>query len=150
MTGTDPQRDAVYAAEQAALAELGPDLRRWRDVLAYVESVVMHPAWTDAASSPPIDVEVQRRSRSARYAAADATSATIWIPEGRWNAMTVLHELAHLAAPDAEAHGPRFCGAELWLVRWRAGFEAYGALRGEFDRRGVSYCGPWEPIDSMS
>ncbi len=138
----DPQREAVYAAESAVEAKVGPPLRRWADVEAYVESITVDPRWSDAPFAPPIDVLTQRRSHRARYAAADPLGATIWIPDGRWQALTVLHELSHLADAGREAHGPRFCGMELWLVRWRAGIEAYAALRSEFDRRGIRYCGP--------
>ena len=129
----------MYAAEDDALAGVGPRWRRWIDLESYVESVVTSPEWSEHPTHPPIEVLVERRSRSATFAAASHEQAAIWIPDGHWTAPVVLHELAHLLAPDAEQHGPSFCGAELWLVRRFLGFDAYGALRSAFDRSGVRY-----------
>ncbi|MCC6225551.1 MAG: hypothetical protein IT195_04010 [Microthrixaceae bacterium] len=150
MIRADPQRDALYAAEDESLAGLGPELRRWRDVVACVESVVLRPEWIDAPTEPPTDVIVERRSRSARFAAADRPSGTIWIPDVRWNAPTVPHEPAHLVAVTPEPHGAAFAAAELWLVRWRVGIDAFAALRAAFDRHGVRYEGPCVPMLSRS
>lgn len=133
----DPQADAVYRAEDASLGDLGPDLRRWTDVITFVHGVITAPQWAEAEPPLPLDVAVERRSRSARYAAAHYPSATIWIPDGQWTAITVVHELAHLAAPGAEPHGARFAGTELWLVRWVLGIEAFVALAAAFDAEGV-------------
>ena len=132
----------MYAAEDASLADVGPRWRRWVDVEAYVESVLISPEWSEHPSQPPIEVIVERRSRSATFAAASHDLATIWIPDGTWTAPVVLHELAHLLAPSPEPHGPAFCAAELWLVRRFLGFDAYGALRSAFDRAGVRYADP--------
>jgi putative metallohydrolase (TIGR04338 family) len=139
MTGADPQADRVYRAEDAALGHHGPDLRRWTAVIAFVEGVITAPQWIEAEPALPLDVSVERRSRSARYAAAHYESATIWIPDGQWTPVTVLHELAHLVAPGPEPHGARFAAAELWLVRWVLGLEAFAALTAAFGAEGVRY-----------
>jgi putative metallohydrolase (TIGR04338 family) len=135
----DPQVSAVYAAEDDALGEVGPRWRRWAHVLAYVDRVTASPEWSEHPATPPIEVVVERRSRTATFAAASHELDTIWIPDGQWRAPVVLHELAHLLSPSPEPHGPAFCGAELWLVRRFLGFDAYGALRSAFDRAGVRY-----------
>jgi putative metallohydrolase (TIGR04338 family) len=135
----DPQVAAVYAAEDDALAASGPALRRWVDVEGFVERVVASVDWSECPVAPPIEIHLERRSRSATFAAASATEATIWIPDGRWTAHTVVHELAHLLQPAPDPHGSAFCGAELWVVRRVLGFDAYGALRSANDRAGVSY-----------
>jgi putative metallohydrolase (TIGR04338 family) len=140
----DPQADRLYRAEDAALGDRGPDLRRWTEVIAFVERVITAPEWVEAEPSLPLDIAVERRSRSARYAAAHHASATIWIPDGQWTVVTVLHELAHLAAPGTEPHGPRYAAAELDLVRWVLGVDAYAELRAAFDDAGVRY-GPAVP-----
>jgi putative metallohydrolase (TIGR04338 family) len=93
----------------------------------------------------PVEIEVVRRSRSARYSAAEPTRGVIHIRDGSWDASTVLHELAHLAVgddEDIEPHGERFVGTMLELVRAFLGFDAYGALRTELDRRGVPWRAP--------
>ena len=87
--------------------------------------------------------------------------ATIHLRDGSWNALTVLHELAHLvvhADPPAAAavlgpghhtdadtafadHGPVFVATELALVRDHCGFPAYAALRSSFMNHGVAGVG---------
>jgi putative metallohydrolase (TIGR04338 family) len=140
---SDPQAAAVYRAEDAALDGVGPRLHRWADVEAFVEAVVSSPEWVEHPAVPPVEVVVERRSRSARYAAASHAHAAIWIPDGHWTAPVVLHELAHLLCPSREDHGPAWCGALLWLVRRVLGVEAYGALRSGFDQAGVVYEADW-------
>jgi putative metallohydrolase (TIGR04338 family) len=139
----DPRREAVYAAEHAALDGVGPRFARWREVVAFVDGVTTHPRWTDTFPEAPIEVAVERRSRSARYSAADVERDAIHVRDGSWDAATVLHELAHLAAGDTQPpHDERFVGVMLELVRSFLGFDAYGALRTELDRRGVPWLAP--------
>ncbi|HKY15902.1 MAG TPA: hypothetical protein VJM33_13340 [Microthrixaceae bacterium] len=145
----DPQRERLYRAEDEALGSFGPRFARWREVVGWVDAVTSDPRWIDAFPDAPIEVHVERRSRSARSSVADVASATIHIRDGSWDAPTVLHELAHLATgePPTEdpplagsgAHGPQFAGIELELVRRFLGFHAYGALRNEFERFGVRW-----------
>jgi putative metallohydrolase (TIGR04338 family) len=141
----DPRRDAVYAAEHAALDDVGPRFGRWTEVEAYVDLLTTDARWTDVFPDAPVEVQVVRRSRSARYSAADPAHGVIHIRDGSWDAATVLHELAHVAVGDErddEPHGEHFVGAMLELVRTFLGFDTYGALRTELDRRGVPWHAP--------
>jgi putative metallohydrolase (TIGR04338 family) len=141
----DPRRDAVYSAEHAALDGTGPRLRRWTEVVAYVDSVTTDARWIDVFPDAPVEVVVERRSRSARYSAADPLHGVIHIRDGSWDAATVLHELSHLAVggdEHEEPHGARFVGAMLELVRAFLGFDAYGSLRSELERRRVPWRAP--------
>jgi putative metallohydrolase (TIGR04338 family) len=141
----DPHRDAVYAAEHVALDDVGPRFARWSDVVAFVDALTTDTRWTDVFPDAPIEVEVVRRSRSARYSAADPSHGVIHIRDGSWDAATVLHELAHLAVgvdDDTDPHGERFVGTMLELVRTFLGFDAYGALRTQLDRRGAPWRAP--------
>ncbi len=137
--------DAVYEAEHAALDGVGPRLARWTDVVDYVDSLTTDARWTDVFPDAPVEVVVERRSRSARYSAADPAHGVIHIRDGSWDAATVLHELAHLAVGvdgDEEPHGEQFVGTMLELVRAFLGFDAFGSLRSELDRRGVPWRAP--------
>lgn len=99
--------------------------------------------WTSAFPNAPLSVEVHRRSRSASASLAAPSLCAIAIREGSWDLPTVLHELAHLAAPLDDLHGPDFCAALLVLVRDHCGFHAYGALRSAFREGGVAVrCDP--------
>ena len=145
----DPQQRRVYAAEETVIDDIGPRLRRWADVEAFLESVLTLPDYLDAFPDAPLDVELLRRSRNATASLAVAGPDSILIRDGSWNALTVLHELAHLivaterrtagpASPQVrEPHGPDFVSVELNLVRLRCGFDQYGLLLTSFDAHGV-------------
>ncbi len=141
----DPQREQLYAAETAALADVGPRFTRWADLVAWVDAVTTDPRWIDGFPNAPIEVEVVRRSRSARYSVAETAADAIHIRAGSWDAPTVLHELAHLAAGDGdhhepvEPHGAKFAGVLLDVIRMWCGVDAWAALRTEFRRRGVMF-----------
>ena len=104
----DPQVTAVYAAEDDAVGRRGPRWRRWADLEAYVESVLTSSDWSEHPSQPPIEVAVERRSRTATFAAASHEQAAIWIPAGHWTAPVVFHELAHLSPPPPSPTGRRY------------------------------------------
>ena len=93
----------------------------------------------EAFESAPLEIEVRRRSRSARASLAVPGDRVIWIRDGAWNAITILHELAHLARVAEEPHGAAFAGAELELIRLFSGFDDYVALRTAFDAHDVAY-----------
>ncbi|HPB44707.1 MAG: hypothetical protein M9952_01340 [Microthrixaceae bacterium] len=137
----DPQQFLVYHAEDSVIDQIGPRLRRWREVESFVESVLISPGYLDAFPDAPLDVALERRSRSARSSLAVAGGDIILIRDGSWNALTVLHELAHLVVattvPQSEPHGPAFVSTELELVRLRCGFDQYGSLRAAFQSAGV-------------
>jgi putative metallohydrolase (TIGR04338 family) len=144
----DPHRDAVYAAEDAALPDGGRHFRTLADVERWVRSVLDDPWWSERFPAAPVEVDVLRRSRSATFSAAhvvgDGTAAAIWVRDGSRDAVTIVHELAHVAVgtpTDAtvEGHGPDFAVALLDLWRRHLGAHAYGALRSALRDRGVPY-----------
>lgn len=139
--------ERVYRAEHEALdAEVGR-FTRFAAVERFVASVTTDSRWVDDLGTrwrvtPPMEVVVVRRSRSATFSAAEFARPVIHLRDGSWDRLTILHELAHLASRDPESHGPLFCGVELDLVRWFVGFHAYGALRSGFDQGGIRYRAP--------
>jgi putative metallohydrolase (TIGR04338 family) len=143
----DPHREAVYRAEHAALPDGGRRFTRFATLEAWVEQVVLGPRWEALFPDAPLEVAVLRRSRSATFSAAHVTpegdAAAIWIRDESWDAATVVHELAHVAAgpsPDPTGpHGRRFATTLLRLWRELLGLHAYGALRSAFDDQGVPY-----------
>jgi len=138
----DHEAAAVYAAEDAALA--GWPLRRFRrfaEIPRFVETVTTSSWWDESFPGAPVEVAVQRRSRTATYSAAAETSDEVGVlalVDGRgWGLDTILHELAHLAAGRRAAHGPRFRTALLILWRREAGIEGWAALRAAFADAGL-------------
>lgn len=94
---SDPQRDAVYAAERESADNWGPHFARTADAQRFVDAVLADPAWVDQFPDAPLDVPVSRRSTSARYSAADVESGAIHLTSAGLCGPIVLHELAHLA-----------------------------------------------------
>lgn len=148
--GPDPDAAAVYAAEEDAAPRGARRFRRFSEVEAFVGSVVEDPRWEQAFPGAPVTVEVLRRSRGATFSAAhvsdDGWDAAIWIRDGSWDAVTVVHELAHVAVGSRShpgrwatepGHGPRFVDALCLLWRRHLGLHAYGALRLALGERGV-------------
>jgi len=146
----DPYRECVYALEAQALEDNGRKFTRFAQVESYVESVLVSPWWEQQFPDAPLEVQLFRRSRSATFSAAAVDrlgdEAAIWIRDGSWDAVTVVHELAHVASaqptynPDPTgAHGQAFTTALLLLWRELLGLHAYGALQSGFDDQGVPY-----------
>lgn len=146
----DPLRLAVYDAEDAALPGGGRRFRRFAEVESFVHLAMTEPWWEEHFPDAPVSAELHRRSRSATFSAAHVTDdgwdAVIWIRDGSWDAVTVVHELAHVAAGSwrrpgrwqAEpGHGPRFVDALCRLWRRHLGVHAYGALRSALVERGA-------------
>ncbi len=163
----DPHRQALYDAEHDAAPEGGRRFTRFAHLEQYVQDIVLGPWWERTFPDAPIEVDVLRRSRSATFSAAhvpaDGDGAVVWIRDGSWDQVTVVHELAHVAteapgpgagagtgtrtgtrtptsAPDPTGpHGARF--ATTLLICWREllGAHAYGALRSALDAHGVPY-----------
>ena len=129
----DEQRRRVYAAEDTVAAHIGPALRTWRSVEAFLGSVVTSDEFNEWFPEAPCGIGLHRRSRSATASAALLDRSEIWLRDGSWNATTVLHELAHLLCDPTAGHGPRFVATELILVRRWCGFDAYGQLRHAMD-----------------
>lgn len=160
--GSDPEAVALYEAERDASPLGGRRFRRFADVEAFVRAATAEPWWEATFPDAPVSIEVLRRSRGATFSAAHVTpdgwDATIWIRDGSWDAVTVVHELAHVATGswrepgrwDAEpGHGPRFVDALCRLWRRHLGVHAYGALRSSLGARGVvtrDHHGPRSPV----
>jgi putative metallohydrolase (TIGR04338 family) len=143
----DPYREAVYRAERDALPDGGRRFRRFVELESWVLDVVLGSAWEEMFPAAPLEVVVMRRSRGATFSAAriepSGEAAAIWIRDGSWDAVTVVHELAHVASgthPDPTGpHGQRFATALLRLWRELLGVHAYGALRSCLDSQGAPY-----------
>lgn len=152
----DPQREVLYRCEHLALPDGGRRFRRFSELEQYVQSVVLGPWWELTFPDAPIEVTVLRRSSGATFSAAhvtpDGAEAVVWIRAGSWDAVTVVHELAHVAVGSAGGggaagrglgatapHGAEFAGALLVCWRELLGVAAYGALRSAFDTNGIEY-----------
>jgi putative metallohydrolase (TIGR04338 family) len=151
----DPQREPLYRCEQLALPDGGRRFRRFSELEQYVQSVVLGPWWEHSFPEAPIEVTVLRRSSGATFSAAhvtpDGAEAVVWVRAGSWDAVTVVHELAHVAVGRASGqpvgqpvggsapHGAEFAGALLVCWRELLGVQAYGALRSAFDTNGIEY-----------
>lgn len=140
----DPDREAVYAAEERAAEDA--KLRRYRrfaDLVAHVDAIVCSAWWDETFPGAPVEVVVERRSRNATFSAAAPLgdgAALIAVVDGRhWSADVVLHELAHVAAGHAAGHGHAFRAALAELWRHEAGFVAYTCLCAAFDDAGLSH-----------
>lgn len=138
----DPQRDRLYAAEDAVLPFIGPRFTRWRHVEQFLESVLSSPDYGSLFPEGPLDIALGQRSRSARASLAVPSNQSILIRSGSWNALTVLHELAHLVALAPVAHGPEFVATELELIRTFCGFEAFALLRTSCIEHRVNFNAP--------
>ena len=132
------QTPLLYAAEDEALADGARRFRRWSELLEYVEGILSSEWWVTTFPGAPQTVEVLRRSRSATASLASRELGAIAIRDGSWTAPVVLHELAHLAAPLDDDHGPSFAAAFLVIVREQLGIAAFAALRSSFARAGIA------------
>lgn len=133
--GADPDGPVVQRAEDEAEPGGGRRFRRFVDVQAFVAQVVGDHWWSQTFPWAPVDVVVERRSRSATFSAAHVAvsgEAVVLIRDGSWDAVTVLHELAHVAARSGlgagRSHGPEFTSALLELWRRHLGVQAWAAL----------------------
>lgn len=143
----DPHRESLYRCEHLALPDGGRRFRRFAEVEQYVTGVVLGPWWERTFPDAPLDVEVFRRSSGATFSAAhvdpDGHEAAIWVRDGSWDAVTVVHELAHVATGAATqgegAHGAAFATVLLRCWRELLGVSAYGALRSALEANGIPY-----------
>lgn len=146
-SSVDPYQQGLYQAEHQALPDGGRRFRRFADLEHYVDQVITGAWWERSFPTAPIDVTVYRRSSGATFSAAHVTpagdEAAIWIRDGSWDAVTVVHELAHVATGnDGGADGPH--GSEFvtnLLLCWREllGVQAYGALRSTLGANGIPF-----------
>jgi len=120
----DPQRLALYRAEDNVAAHIGPTWRRWSDVEAALDAILRSDSYRELFPDSPTELLLARRSRSARASFAQRETGTIAIRDGSWNAITLLHELAHIVTSAGPPHGRAFVDNEVALVRDVCGFEA--------------------------
>ncbi|MEZ5321323.1 MAG: hypothetical protein R2698_04465 [Microthrixaceae bacterium] len=139
MTLTPTPRLALYSAEDEVVAEVGPRLGTFRAVEHFLERTLLDDGVAQRYPHVPLDVSLIRRGRAATCSFAHAPTRTIAIRSGSFDALTVLHELAHLIVGPDRGHDERFVAVELDLVRLRCGFEAFALLRRALDRHGVRY-----------
>ncbi len=135
----DAWAEAVRTAEDEATSQVAlRRFRTFRELEAYVQSVVLSRWWSECFPAAPLEVEVVRRGRSATFSAAEQPAsgfAVVHIVDGRgWGLETVLHELAHLAAGVRAGHGERFTRALRSLWRHEAGVEAWAAIEAALER----------------
>ncbi|MGB3409958.1 MAG: hypothetical protein WBA45_02075 [Microthrixaceae bacterium] len=99
---TDPYRDALYSAEDAALPDGGRRFTRFSAIEKFIEEVIADPWWESTFPDAAVEVAVRRRSRGATFSAAHVAQggqeAVLFIRDGSWTMAVVIHELAHVAA----------------------------------------------------
>ena len=139
--GGDPTA-AVYAAEDAAAAAFPP--RRYRsfaELRSHIAAIVCSDWWSDTFPGAPIEVHVERRSRTATFSAACRRDGAgiVWFVDGQhWNATAVCHELAHVASDSG--HDALFREALVALWRRECGFLAATELSAQLGHRSI-----WRP-----
>ena len=134
-SGARQRQHDLYAAEDAALGDLGRTFADLGEVRAYLADLVASDWWGD--HWPRVETIPVGETRSGRFGGY-AVEETGEIRLGRRSLTepVLLHEIAHVVTPGA-GHGPPFVAALLALVRERLGFHAYGALVAELRRREV-------------
>lgn len=127
----------VYEAEDATSAAFPP--RRYRTfagLRTHVEAIVCSDWWAETFPGAPIEVHVERRSRTATFSAACRRdgSGILWFVDGQhWNTAAVCHELAHVASDSG--HDGRFREALVALWRRECGFLAATELSTQLKQR---------------
>lgn len=152
------QSDILYQAEDSVDQSGLRQYRRFTEVEDAISEIVLSSWWERTFPEAPVDVQVFRRSRSARFSAAqtrvDEDAAAVLIRDGSWDLVTVLHELAHIAtvgivahsgsrlrqqALESDPHNAEYVGVLLLFWQEWAGFHNYGAFRSVLDVHGVAY-----------
>ena len=133
----DEETARVYAAEDEAAASFPPrGYRSFADLRAHVDAIVSSDWWADTFPSAPIEMHVERRSRTATFSAACRADGAgiVWIVDGEhWNAGVVCHEPAHVAS--GSGHDAGFRTALLALWRRECGFPAATELSAQLNLR---------------
>ena len=135
--GGDARAGAVYAAEDAVSAAFPP--RRYRtfaELRTHVEAIVCSDWWADTFPGAPIEVHVERRSRTATFSAACRRDGAgiLWFVDGEhWMATAVCHELGHVAS--GSGHDAPFRNALVELWRRECGFPAATELCAQLNSR---------------
>jgi putative metallohydrolase (TIGR04338 family) len=129
--------DDLYAAEAEVEWSIGRDLTQLAALRSFVDEVLAMDTVQERFPSLPESVNVEPRSRTARSSVAVPLTGTIFVHDKSRNALTVLHELAHLLTPSDSEHGPLFVDVEIELVRLACGVMASAELALAFARHGV-------------
>jgi len=131
----DPAGRVVQLAEDAALPGGGRRFGTLAELQEFVTGVLADPWWHETFPWAPVDVEVRPRSSTATFSAAHVSvtgEAVVFLRRGSWDAVTVLHELAHVAdrsgLGDRTSHGESFTAALAQLWRRHLGVFAWAAL----------------------
>lgn len=152
------QADALYGAEDSVALDRLRQFQRFAEVQQAIDDIVLSDWWAEMFPEAPVEVQVFRRSRSARFSVAqarlDEDAGAVFIRDGSWDLVTVLHELAHIAtvsvvahsgsdtrraALQRDPHNEDFVGVLLLFWQEWAGFHNYGELRSVLDAHGVAY-----------
>ena len=132
----DSQRQRVYDAG-ASISGRSIGRETIQETVAYVDRVVSSSWWRQRSGVNVVEVKDGRGRRS-----AVAWHNVIAIPRWARNERTVLHELAHVLAYDADPpHGPQYAAAYLALVDRFMGPEAGRALREAYAKHRVKWRG---------
>jgi hypothetical protein len=153
----DSMRSKVYTAEKEALPAWWYEGWTEEQTVAYI-TTVLRTRWFEARW-PKFAKQVRvwdRPPTSGQFMSKDAVNvrwrrgygATAWksgneivfgVTGNNLGRAIILHELAHLIAPENAAHGRYFCKTYLLLVERYLGTGAYRALRKAFVRHGVKF-----------
>jgi putative metallohydrolase (TIGR04338 family) len=144
------ERDrGVYRS--AGVVEAGPSMASVEEVGAFVEWVLTGPwwaGWAPEVAAVAVEATVGRGEQTPAWHQAELgpgkVTHTLHLPPWAWRPVTVLHELAHVAAQPilwARPHGPQF--VRLWLdgVSETLGRVPAGRLRGALRREGIGWAG---------
>jgi hypothetical protein len=134
----DRGREAVYAAEEAALG--GTDLDRtvsFRDVQGLTAGVVAG-AWWASCDAPTVSVVGARSDASSSSASSDGrTGVLIRLAPSQCTASTVAHELAHALAGIGHGHDGCFRAAHVDVVALLGGKQLSTMLAQSYRDHGV-------------
>jgi hypothetical protein len=136
MAVRDDPAALVYAIEAATVDHQARHFDTWAAVREWVDGVVASTWWTDDVPrdfgvETPAEVAIVQRGHRSTFSAAELDRPVLHVARQHWNTAALLHELAHLAAPD-DAHGPLFRGVLLDGVRRWQSFHAYVELADGF------------------
>lgn len=158
MKKSDTQRRRVYAAERTVFPMMRrtqvDDLGHWRayvDKIAgsawwkrrsIIRSVLIHPKHSGSATARHF-----WNTETTLYITVDGgglspAGGLIRLPGWAMNQWVVIHEMAHILAPDGERHGRLFCRAYLALVDRQLGKDQGDLLRKSFKAHRVKYSKP--------
>jgi hypothetical protein len=136
----DTQQLRVYRAEKMAhhllLGEYWTQSMTELQVLELMEQVLGHPGVLARWGEHTATVTFPTRGTTAW---SERPTGRIHLPPGTRNPLTVVHEIAHLLAPErAEAdHGPGFIAIYRYLILQTLGEEAYRIIDAAFTALGV-------------